>query len=43
MIELDRVTKRFGDGAGTVTAVDDLTLTVADGEVVALVGSSGSG
>jgi osmoprotectant transport system ATP-binding protein len=43
MIELDRVTKRFGEGASEVTAVDDLTLTVADGEVVALVGSSGSG
>ncbi len=43
MIELDRVTKRFGDGPHAVTAVDDLTLTVNDGEVVALVGSSGSG
>jgi osmoprotectant transport system ATP-binding protein len=43
MIELDHVTKRFGDGPAAVTAVDDLTLTVGDGEVVALVGSSGSG
>jgi osmoprotectant transport system ATP-binding protein len=43
MIELDHVTKRFGRGADVVTAVDDLTLTVAEGEVVALVGSSGSG
>jgi len=43
MIELDHVTKRFGQGADAVTAVDDLTFTVADGEVVALVGSSGSG
>ena len=41
MIELDHVTKRFGEEG--VTAVDDLTLTVGDGEVVALVGSSGSG
>jgi osmoprotectant transport system ATP-binding protein len=43
MIELDHVTKRFGDGPAAVTAVDDLTLNVGDGEVVALVGSSGSG
>ena len=43
MIELDHVTKRFGEGGDAVTAVDDLTLTVAEGEVVALVGSSGSG
>jgi osmoprotectant transport system ATP-binding protein len=45
VIELDRVTKRFGDAGspGAVTAVDDLSLTVGDGEVVALVGTSGSG
>ncbi|MFV0307451.1 MAG: ABC transporter ATP-binding protein [Desertimonas sp.] len=43
MIELDQVTKRFGHGDDAVTAVDDLSFTVAEGEVVALVGSSGSG
>lgn len=43
MIELDHVTKIFGrDGGGTV-AVDDLSLSVDKGEVIALVGSSGSG
>jgi osmoprotectant transport system ATP-binding protein len=39
MIELDNVTKRFGD----VVAVDDLSLTVEEGEVVVLLGSSGCG
>ena len=43
MIELDHVTKRFGDGPATVTAVDDLSLTVRTGEVVALVGQLGFG
>ena len=39
MIELDRVTKRFGG----VLAVDDLSLTVEEGEIVVLLGSSGCG
>ena len=43
MIELDHVTKTFGDGADRTVAVDDLSLSIADGEIVALVGSSGSG
>jgi ABC-type nitrate/sulfonate/bicarbonate transport system ATPase subunit len=37
--ELDRVARRFGE----VTAVEDLSLTVGDGEVLALVGPSGCG
>jgi ABC-type nitrate/sulfonate/bicarbonate transport system ATPase subunit len=37
--ELDRVTRRFGE----VTAVEDLSLTVGSGEVLALVGPSGCG
>ena len=37
--ELDRVARRFGE----VTAVQDLSLTVGRGEVVALVGPSGCG
>jgi multiple sugar transport system ATP-binding protein len=39
-IELDHVTKEF---AGGVVAVDDVTLTVADGEFMVLVGPSGCG
>jgi len=39
MIRLDAVTKRFGD----VTAVDEASLCVARGEVVALLGPSGCG
>ena len=38
-VSFDGVTKRFGD----VTAVDDLTLHVADGELLVLLGSSGCG
>ena len=37
--ELDRVARHFGD----VTALEDLSLTVAEGEVIALVGPSGCG
>src|SRR3954449_12913075 len=37
--ELDCVTRRFGD----LAAVSDVSLTVASGEVVALVGPSGCG
>jgi NitT/TauT family transport system ATP-binding protein len=37
--ELDRVERRFGE----VTALEDLSLTVEEGEVVALVGPSGCG
>ena len=38
-VVLDRVTKRFGD----VTAVDDLTLDIADREFLVLLGPSGCG
>ncbi|MBX3745374.1 MAG: ABC transporter ATP-binding protein [Verrucomicrobiae bacterium] len=38
-IELKRISKRFGD----VVAVDDVTFTVGEGELVALLGPSGGG
>jgi spermidine/putrescine transport system ATP-binding protein len=38
-VRLEHVTKRFGD----VTAVDDLTLAIADGEFFSLLGPSGCG
>jgi ABC-2 type transport system ATP-binding protein len=38
-LEIERLTVRFGD----VTAVDDLTLAVAAGEVLALLGHNGAG
>ena len=38
-VSLEGVTKRFGE----TTAVDDLTLQVADGELLVLLGSSGCG
>ena len=43
MLEAKDVTKSFRSGDGTVAAVQDVTMTVADGEFVAIVGRSGSG
>lgn len=43
MIELTNATKTYDSGGGLVRAVDDVTLTVRDGEFVAVVGHSGSG
>ncbi len=43
MIELAGVVKRFRDGDREVPVLDGLSLTVADGEMVAVVGASGSG
>ena len=42
VIELDRVTKAF-DGKRRVVALDDVTLTIARGEMVSVIGPSGSG
>jgi putative ABC transport system ATP-binding protein len=43
LYELRGVTKRYGDGATQVAAVDGIDLTIAPGEFVAIVGPSGSG
>ena len=37
------VTKRFGSGDGEVVAVDDIDLSIADGEFFAMLGPSGCG
>ena len=42
-LTLENVTVRFGSGRSQLTAVDDVSLTVRDGEVLGLVGESGSG
>jgi putative ABC transport system ATP-binding protein len=42
MIRLERVTKRF-DGRSRVTALDEVSLTIARAEMVSIVGPSGSG
>ena len=42
MIELDRGTKQF-DGRRDVTALRDLSLSIAKGEMVSVIGPSGSG
>src|SRR5690606_37623750 len=42
-LEIAGVTLVHGDGESTVTALDDVSLTVAAGEFVAVVGPSGSG
>jgi len=43
VLEAKDLTKSFRSGAGPVTAVNGVTMTVAGGEFVAIVGRSGSG
>src|SRR5581483_12003744 len=43
LLELRQVTRVHGTGAAAVTALDGVTLTVAAGELVAVMGPSGSG
>jgi len=42
-ITIDDVRKEYDGDAGVITAVDDVSLTVADGEFLTIVGPSGSG
>jgi len=41
--QMTHVTKRYGSGATEVTAVHDVSLSVAPGEIVLIMGPSGSG
>jgi putative ABC transport system ATP-binding protein len=43
VLELVDVTKTYGDGSATVTALDSVSLEVSAGEMVAIMGTSGSG
>lgn len=43
MLQLIDITKKFMDGKRALTVLDHLTLTVDDGEFVAVTGESGSG
>ena len=43
LITIDKLTKHFRSAGGTVKAVDDITLTLPRGKMIAIKGSSGSG
>ncbi|MBB6121289.1 ABC transporter ATP-binding protein [Nocardiopsis algeriensis] len=42
-VEISGISKVFGHGTGAVTAIDGMSITVAPGEFVSLVGASGCG
>ena len=43
LLEVERVTKRFVTAEGAITAVDDVSFSVAPGEFVSIIGPSGCG
>ena len=43
MIELQHLTKRFSSQAGTLVALEDINLTIADGDIFGIIGMSGAG
>ncbi len=43
MIQLQNVTKDFGEGEGQIHAVHDISLTIEDGEIFGIIGLSGAG
>lgn len=42
-VELQNLTKEFGNGDDAIVAVDDLSIQLEDGEFLVLVGPSGCG
>jgi len=43
MIEIKHLTKRFQTAAGTLVALDDINLTIQDGDIYGIIGMSGAG
>ena len=43
MIELQHLTKRFTSQSGTLVALQDISLTIPDGDVYGIIGMSGAG
>src|ERR1700719_3355033 len=43
MIDVHNLTKEFASAHATVTAVDDVSFTIGDGQFASIVGTSGSG
>src|SRR3990170_2529343 len=43
MIQLSEITKTYRSGSVVVNALQDVSLTIGDGELVAVIGPSGSG
>src|SRR5450755_4794060 len=43
LLDVDRVSKRFVTSEGPITAVDDVSFSIAPGEFVSIIGPSGCG
>ena len=43
LLDVERVSKRFVTSEGVITAVDDVSFSIAPGEFVSIIGPSGCG